>query len=335
MRRFFARLANLFRRPALERELSREIASHLALLQEEYERRGFAPDDAQLAARRAYGGDEQAKELHREARSFMWVERLGKDLRYGARSLSRTPGFTALAAITLALGIGANTAIFSVVNAILLQPLPYKDPGRLVTLLHSGSDPVAVANYIDWRDQSRSFAAMGAADYWSPNVTGSGQPEHLWGLKVTQSLMPMLGIEPLLGRLFRPGEDQPGSEHEVIPQSPAVAAALQQRCEHSGHADHPEWRSLHHNRRDAAGVSVRAFLGHQKRSCGRQMCIGRSLTQQRRQQSAHVFARLKTGSSAGAGTRGNRGDYRPPGKAVSRHQSRSPSDFLERECVVR
>jgi putative ABC transport system permease protein len=216
MRRFFARLANLFRRPALERELSREIASHLALLQEEYERRGFAPDDAQLAARRAYGGAEQAKELHREARSFMWVERLGKDLRYGARSLSRTPGFTALAAITLALGIGANTAIFSVVNAILLQPLPYKDPGRLVTLLHSGSDPVAVANYIDWRDQSRSFAAMGAADYWSPNVTGTGQPEHLWGLKVTQSLMPMLGIEPLLGRLFRPGEDQPGSEHEVI-----------------------------------------------------------------------------------------------------------------------
>ncbi len=186
------------------------------MLQEEYERRGLSADDARLAARRAYGGAELAKELHREARSFMWVEQRLKDLRYGVRSLSRTPGFTALAAITLALGIGANTAIFSVVNAILLQPLPYKDPGRLVTLLHSGADPVAVANYIDWRDQSRSFAAMGAADYWTPNLTGSGSPEHLWGLRVTQSLMPMLGIEPLLGRLFLPGEDQPGSEHEVV-----------------------------------------------------------------------------------------------------------------------
>jgi predicted permease len=216
MRRFFARLVNVCRGPGAEPELAREIESHLALLQEEFERRGLPPDEARLAARRAYGGVEQAKELHREARSFVWIEQCFKDLRYGGRNLLRTPMFTLVAVITLALGIGANAAIFSVVNAVLLRPLAYKDPDRLVTLLHIFSNPVAVANYIDWRDQSRSFEAMGAAEYWSPNLTGTDPPEHLLGLRMTQNLLPMLGVEPLLGRVFLPGEDQTGAEHEVV-----------------------------------------------------------------------------------------------------------------------
>src|SRR5271169_4663340 len=164
MRRFFARLANLFRGRKAEYELAREIESHLALLQEEFEAGGLSPEEAMLAARRAYGGVEHAKELHREARSFQWVEHLIKDLRYGARSLLCTPGFTFVAVIALALGIGANTAIFGVVNAVLLRPLAYKDADRLVTVLNYGTGPVATANYLDWRDQSRSFEAMGAAD---------------------------------------------------------------------------------------------------------------------------------------------------------------------------
>ena len=216
MRRFFARLVNLFRGTRVESEMAREIESHLALLAEDFERRGLSPDEARLAARRAYGGVEQAKELHREARSFMWMEHLFQDARYGGRNLLRAPGFTAVAVVTLALGIGASTAIFSVVNAVLLRPLAYRDPERLVTVLHDGTSPVATANYIDWRDQSRSFEAMGAADYWSPNLTNGDPPEHLYGLKVTQNLLPLLGIEPLLGRLFAAGEDQPGAEHEVI-----------------------------------------------------------------------------------------------------------------------
>ena len=216
MRRFLSRVANLFRGRGAEPELAREIASHLALLQEDFERRGLPPEEAKMAALRAYGGVEQAKELHREARSFVWIEQCFKDVRYGARNLLRTPMFTLVAAITLALGIGANTAIFSVVNAVLLRPLAYKEPDRLVTLLHIFSNPVAVANYIDWRDQSRSFEAMGAAEYWSPNLTGSDPPEHLLGLRMTQNLLPMLGVEPLLGRVFVPGEDQNGAEHEVV-----------------------------------------------------------------------------------------------------------------------
>ena len=138
------------------------------------------------------------------------------DLRHGARALLRTPGFTLLAVLTLALGIGANTAIFSVVNAVLLNPLAYQDPDRLVTLLHYGTSPVAPANYADWRDQSHSFEAMAAAQYWSPNLTGVDSPEHLTGLQVTQSMFPLLGIAPLMGRTFAAGEDQKGAEHEVV-----------------------------------------------------------------------------------------------------------------------
>lgn len=221
MHRFFARFMNLFRGEHAERELAREIGSHLAMLQEDFERRGLPPAEAHQAARRAYGGVEQAKELHRDARSFVWIEHVIKDVCYGWRNLLRTPLFTATAVIALALGIGANTAIFSVVNAVLLRPLAYKDANRLVTLLHYGTGPVSTANYIDWRDQSRSFEAMGAADFWSPNLTNSGHfdsapPEHLYALKVTQNLMPLLGIEPVLGRLFVAGEDQEGAEHEVI-----------------------------------------------------------------------------------------------------------------------
>jgi len=216
MRRFFVRFANLFRGRSVEPELAREIACHLALLAEEFERRGLPPEEAKLAARRAYGGVEQAKELHREARSFVWIEQFLKDVRYGARNLLRTPMFTLVAVNTLALGIGANTAIFSVVNAVLLRPLAYKDPERLVTILHIFNNPVAVGNYVDWRAQSRSFEAMGAAEYWSPNLTGSDPAEHLLGLRMTQNLLPMLGVEPFLGRVFVPGEDQTGAEHEVV-----------------------------------------------------------------------------------------------------------------------
>jgi putative ABC transport system permease protein len=139
------------------------------------------------------------------------MEDLARDLRYAARALGRTPVFTTVAVLTIALGIGANTALFTVVNAVLLRPLPYRDPAQLVTILHGGTDPVAPANYVDWRDQSHSFRAMAAAEYWSPNLTGSDPPEHLYGLRLTANLLPMLGIAPLAGRVF-----PDAAEHEVV-----------------------------------------------------------------------------------------------------------------------
>jgi predicted permease len=217
MRRLFARVMNLFRGEAAERELAREIESHLALLQEDFERRGTPPEEAKLAARKAYGSVEVAKELHRDARGFPWFESFLKDLRHGARGLMRAPGFTAVAVITLALGIGANTAVFSVVNAVLLRPLAYVGADRLVTLLHDGANPVSPANFIDWREQSSSFQAMAAAEVWSPNITGSSPPEHVRGHRMTRDLLPMLGVQPLFGRWFL-NQDGGGrdSEREVI-----------------------------------------------------------------------------------------------------------------------
>lgn len=199
-----------------EAELEREIESHLEIEAEEQSEAGLPKEEARYAARRALGNTMQIKEDVRAAWGFQWLETLLQDLRYGLRQLRRNPGFTAVAIITLALGIGATTAIFSVVNAVLLQPLPYKNPGRLVTILHYGSGPVAPANFLDWRSQNHVFQRMGAAQYWTPNLASTDRPEQIWALHITSDVLPLLGVQPLLGRMFLPEEDQPGHEHEAI-----------------------------------------------------------------------------------------------------------------------
>lgn len=141
---------------------------------------------------------------------------LAEDVRYGWRSFRKAPGFTIIAVLTLALGIGANAAIFSVVNAVLLRPLPYADPDRLVTVLHHGTDPVAFANFLDWRREAKSFSGLAAAEYWTPNLTGAGEPQHLFALHVSQNMLPMLGVQPQLGRVFQPDEELAGNEHVAV-----------------------------------------------------------------------------------------------------------------------
>jgi len=132
------------------------------------------------------------------------METLIQDIRYGCHMLAKSPGFTAVAVITLAVGIGANTAIFSVINAVLLRPLPYKNPDQLTVILHDGRNPVAPANLFDWQKQNHSFESMGAAEYWTPNVSGTGNAEKLWALRITSEVLPMLGVQPILGRFFTP-----------------------------------------------------------------------------------------------------------------------------------
>src|SRR5260370_32982671 len=140
MRGFLKRLHNALRPGRTEADLAREVASHLGLLEDEFLRRGLTQEEARLAARRAFGGVEQAKELHRDARSFVSLDDARRDLRHAVRTLLRAPGFTATIVLTLALAIGANTAMFSVVSGVVLKPLGYPDPDRIVAVLNLWTD---------------------------------------------------------------------------------------------------------------------------------------------------------------------------------------------------
>ena len=214
--RFRSWTTAIVRRARMEHHMDEEMHFHIDAYAADLVSRGVPRQEALRQARLEFGGLETIKEECRDAVGVSFLETVFQDVRHGMRAMLRMPAFTAIAVIVLALGIGANTSIFSVVDAVLLRPLPYRDSGRLVTILMNGEGPVSVANYIDWRDQGHSFSAMGAADYWSPNLTGIDAPENVTGLKVTQNLFPMLGIEPMLGRLFVEGEDKDGADREVI-----------------------------------------------------------------------------------------------------------------------
>ena len=148
--------------------------------------------------------------------TLAFIDTLRGDLRIAARSLRKTPAFTVAAIVALALGIGATTAILSVINAVLLRPLPYVNADRLVVLLHDGQNPVAPANFDDWRARTRSFSSMAAAEYWTPDATSGENPEQITGLRLTSGMFPLLGVQPLLGRIFAADEDQRGNEHVVV-----------------------------------------------------------------------------------------------------------------------
>jgi putative ABC transport system permease protein len=139
-----------------------------------------------------------------------------QDIRYGYRMLLKRPAFTFVVVLTLAVGIGANTAIFSVVNAVLLRPLPYKDSSQLYTVLHDGWKPVAPANFFDWRNQNHVFESVAAAQVWGPSLSGADRPETVKALQLSANMFRLLGVNPTYGRTFNDGEDQPGNDHVVV-----------------------------------------------------------------------------------------------------------------------
>ena len=144
------------------------------------------------------------------------METFYKDLRYSLRNLAKSPLFAAVALLTLALGIGANTAIFSVVNAVLLRALPYADPDRLVTFIREGHSGQSSANFLDWKRDNHVFENMGAVEGWSPNLTGIDKPEQVSAMHITSDVFPVLGVKPILGRTFTPDEDHVGKDREVV-----------------------------------------------------------------------------------------------------------------------
>ena len=213
-RRIIAKLRSLLGNKRAEEDLAREVASHLTLLADDFERRGMSPEEARLAARRAYGGVEQAKQAHRDERSLLWIEQAMQDLRYGLRTLSKSPGFTITAVLTLALGIGACTAIFSLVNAVLIRSLPYGDPERLVYLFSPNPSlkiPAEVicpsyGDFYDLKREAKSYADMSNFEQAQFSVTQQGTTQRIGGARVDEDFFSTLQSMPELGRTFT-GED--------------------------------------------------------------------------------------------------------------------------------
>jgi putative ABC transport system permease protein len=190
--------------------------SHVETLTEINIQRGMSPDDARLAALRSFGNRTRARELAYEVRGGGLLDALWQDLRYGARTLMKAPAFTLIAVVTLGLGIGANTAIFSVVNAVLLRPLDYKQPDQIFTLLNNGRGPLSPANFLDFRDQSDSFDQMAAAEAWSGTVVRDGHAESIRALRMGDGLFELLGVEPMLGRTLQSDDLQPGKSRVLV-----------------------------------------------------------------------------------------------------------------------
>src|SRR6184192_645358 len=259
-----ARLAELSLSPVREVEIVEELSQHL---EEEYERAlscGASEDEArQQALEQLNAPDLLGRELkHVERRVSQNPVTLGaegkinifadlwQDLRYGLRSLLKNPSFTIIAVIALALGIGANSAIFSVVNAVLLRPLPFKNPAQLVMVWENAThlgfpkNTPSPPNFVDWQKQNTVFTGMAAMSERSFNLTGVGEPERLDGRRVSANLFDLLGVPALLGRTFVPEDDRPGS-HVVLVSYSALATAVRFRSQHYWPGSYVEWGKLY------------------------------------------------------------------------------------------
>lgn len=208
----------------VDEEFTAELGSHLDMLTEEYLRRGMSCEDARRAASIRLGGVAQLRETNREMRGLPPAETLLQDIRYAWRMLRKNPGFTFIAMLTLAVGIGANTAIFSLVNGVLLRPLSYKDPGQIFVIREivpqwTKSIPSLAANLPDfqsWQRECHAFEQMSIAEAMDMDLSGAGDAEEIHGVRASANLLDLLGQSPALGRSFLPEEDQAGHDRVVI-----------------------------------------------------------------------------------------------------------------------
>ena len=250
-RRVIAQLRNLLVNRRAEEDLARVVASHLTLLADDFERSGMSPEEARLAARRAYGGVEQAKQSHRDERSLLWMEQTMQDLRYGVRTLRKSPGFTLTAVLTLALGIGACTAIFSLVNAVLIRSLPYGDPGQLVYLYTPNPRfkvPLEVfgpayGDFYNLKRENHSFQDMTAFGQSIFSLSSQSPAQRASTARVDGDFFQTFQAAPELGRTIGPGDNRPGREQVAV-------------------ISHALWQSLFGS---AAGILHRSLLLDGKR----------------------------------------------------------------------
>jgi putative ABC transport system permease protein len=213
-------LRNILRKPRVERDLDDELHAYLDMATDERRRAGMPDADARRAALIELQGLEQVKEQVRDARAGALLEQLRQDVSYAGRMFVKNRGFTAAAVLTLALGIGATTAIFGIVDTVIYRPLPYREPGRLVKIAGNAAgvptDVVSFADFADIRDRNRAFEQIAADDGTDFTVTIDGKPRSVLGGMVTTSWLPTLGVQPILGRSFLPEEDQPGRSRVLL-----------------------------------------------------------------------------------------------------------------------
>jgi predicted permease len=222
MRMLVSRCAAMFRKQELDEELDAELRAHLDHAVEENLKRGLSPDEARRSALRKFGGVTQVKETYRMQRGAPFIEQIGRDLRFGMRQLAKSPSFTLTAVLTLALGIGANFAVFSVLNGVLLRPLPFANSDRLVRILSVHLDVTVGPSALDARDferQNRTFEKMAVFDQWRKNVITSKAGDHPESMGVglgPLELFEALGIHPVIGRLFTRDEGTIGRNHVAL-----------------------------------------------------------------------------------------------------------------------
>ncbi|HKS80298.1 MAG TPA: ABC transporter permease [Candidatus Acidoferrales bacterium] len=210
----------MFKRRRKTSDFSAEIEAHIQLEIERLREQGMSEADARAAAQRAFGSKRRAREEFYESGRAVWLEHFWQDIRFGIRMLGKAPGFTAVALMTLALGIGANTAIFSVVYAVLLRPLPFRDASRLVLMNETtprvGLVSVSYMNFLDWRAQSRAFSEMATVAGTGFNMSGMGQPQTIRGEAVSVNFLSMVGMRPYLGRDFSGPEEKAGTPAVIM-----------------------------------------------------------------------------------------------------------------------
>ena len=216
---FTTRVRGLFGKDQLELEMDEEMRFHIRMRAEENRRNGMTPEAAEREALKRFGNLGRIKEECRDIRGGGLMERLAQDLRYGLRMMLRQPGFTLVAALTLALGIGANAAIFSVVYGVMLRPLPYPEADRVAYLwgtFRGGRGGITAPDFLDWREQSQMFESLVATSSTSHTLTGNGDPERLDGARVSAGYFDTLGIRPILGRPLQTADDTFGAPRVAL-----------------------------------------------------------------------------------------------------------------------